>query len=124
MESFAQQIASQLLLIHSTGVVWPNEDEITIEIPVQNLGDTSMTDSQLSADHTRPHPSSSHLNYLESDMIGKRTAIDENSSKLVDPALALEGVAGEERGHGRGGQRRVAAEGLQLVAAAPGRCRH
>ena len=69
-----------------------------------------MTDSQLSADHTRPHSSSSHLNYLESDMIWKRTAIDKDSSKLVDPALALEGIAREQGGHG--GQRRVAAERL------------
>ena len=37
-------------------------------------------------------------------------AIDEDSSKLIDSALALEGVAREQGGHG--GQRRVAAERL------------
>ena len=42
-----------------------------------------MTDSQLSADHTRPHARRGHLHDLESDVIGKRSAIDEDSSQLI-----------------------------------------
>ena len=83
-----------------------------------------MADPQLPADHARPHPRRRHLHDLQPDVVGEGAAVDEDPAQLVDPALALERVAGEERGHGRGGQRRVAAEGLQLVAAAPGRCRH
>ena len=57
-----------------------------------------MTDSQLSADNTRSHSSCCHFYNLESDMIWKRTSIDEHSSKLVDSALTLERVA-REQGH-------------------------
>ena len=57
-----------------------------------------MTDSELAADHTRPHPRRGHLYDLQSDVIGKRSAIDEHSSELVDSPLALEGVTGEQ-GH-------------------------
>ena len=71
-----------------------------------------MTDSELAADHTRPHTRRGHLHYLQSDVIGKRPTIDEHSSELVHPPLALEGVTGEEGRHGRQG--RVAAEGLHL----------
>ena len=87
---------------------------IILLLPIQYLGDTSMTDSQLSANHTRSYSSCSHLNDLQPNMIWKRTAIDEHSSKLVDSALALEGVAREEGRHGRQG--RVGGEGLQLAA--------
>ena len=60
-----------------------------------------MTDSQLSGDHTGPHPRGSHLHNLQSDVVGQRSAIDEDSSELVDSALALEGVTREEGRHGR-----------------------
>ena len=69
-----------------------------------------MTDPQLSADHTGPHARRGHLHYLESDVIWQRPAIDEHAPELVHPALALEGVAGEEgrhRGQGRGAGERL-----------------
>ena len=47
-------------------------------------------------------------------MIRKRPTIDEDSSELVHPALALEGVAGEQRRHR--GQGRGAGERLHLGA--------
>ena len=71
-----------------------------------------MTDPQLSADHTRPHARRGHLHYLQSDVIWKRPTIDEHASQLVHPALALEGVAGEQRRHR--GQGRGAGERLHL----------
>ena len=54
-----------------------------------------MTDPQLSADHTRPHARRGHLDDLQSDVIWKRTAVDEDSSELVDSPLTLERVTRE-----------------------------
>ena len=73
-----------------------------------------MTDPQLSADHTGPHARRGHLHNLQSDVIWKRPAVDEDSSELVHPALALEGVSREQRRHG--GQGRGAGERLHLAA--------
>ena len=50
-------------------------------------------------------------------MIGQRPSVDEDSSELVHPALALEGVAGEQRRHR--GQGRGAGERLHLGALVP-----
>jgi hypothetical protein len=70
-----------------------------------------MADPQLPADHTRPDPRCRHLYDLEPDVVGQRAPVDEDPTQLVDPSLALEGVAGEERGHGRQGRRRAARGG-------------
>ena len=74
-----------------------------------------MTDPQLSADHTGPHARRGHLHYLEADVIRQRPAVDEHAPELVHPALALEGVAGEQRRH-RGQGRARAGERLHLDA--------
>ncbi len=70
-----------------------------------------MADPQLSTDHTRPDPRRRHLYNLEPDMVGQGPPVDEDPAQLVDPTLALEGVAGKERGHGRQGRRRAARGG-------------
>lgn len=57
------------------------------KIPVEYFGDTSVTDSELSRDDARPDTSRSHLDNLESDVIGKRSPIDEDTSQLVYPSL-------------------------------------
>ena len=57
-------------------------------LPVENLADTSMTDSQLSGDDTWSDTRCCHLNDLQSDVVGERSAIDEDSSQLIDSTLA------------------------------------
>ena len=70
-----------------------------------------MADPQLPADDTRPDPRRRHLYDLEPDVVGQGASIDEDPAQLVDPALALEGIAGEEWGHRRQGRRRAARGG-------------
>jgi len=70
-----------------------------------------MADPQLAADHTGPDPRRRHLYDLQPDVVGQGASIDEDPAQLVDPALALEGIAGEEWGHGRQGCRRAARGG-------------
>ena len=48
-----------------------------------------MTDSQLSADVTRPHSLLGKLYNSLSHNIGKRAAIDEETSELVDSSSSL-----------------------------------
>lgn len=47
-----------------------------------------MGDTQLPGDDARTDPVVGHLYYLVSDVVGQRTAVDEDSSELVDPSLA------------------------------------
>ena len=49
-----------------------------------------MTDPQLPADHTGSHPGRSHLDDLESDVVGEGAPIDEHPTQLVHAALPLE----------------------------------
>lgn len=47
-----------------------------------------MRDPQLSGDDAGPDTVVGHLHYLVSDVVGQRAAVNEDPSKLVDPALA------------------------------------
>ena len=49
-----------------------------------------MADPQLPADHTGSHPGRSHLDDLESDVVGEGAPIDEHPAQLVHAALPLE----------------------------------
>ncbi len=70
-----------------------------------------MADPQLAADDTGPHPRRRHLYDLQPDMVGQGASIDEDPTQLINSSLALEGIAGEERGHRRQGCRRSARGG-------------
>lgn len=50
-----------------------------------------MRNSQLSRDHAGPDAMVGHLHYLVSDMIWQGPPVDEDSTKLVHPALAQRG---------------------------------
>lgn len=47
-----------------------------------------MADPELTRDDTRTDASRGHLDDLQSDVVGERSAIDEHSSQLVHPTLA------------------------------------
>ena len=49
-----------------------------------------MTDAKLTRNDARPNSGRGHLDDLESDVIGKRPAVDEDASQLVDAALTFE----------------------------------
>ena len=73
-----------------------DHDEVDDGLPVEDLRDASVADPQLPADHTGSHPGRSHLDDLESDVVGEGAPIDEHPAQLVDPTLALEWVTREE----------------------------
>lgn len=50
-----------------------------------------MGDPELSGDDARPDPVVGHLHDLVSDVVGQRSAVDENPSELVYSALTQRG---------------------------------
>ena len=53
-----------------------------------------MADPKLSADHTRSHSGCSHLDDLETDVVGEGAPVDEHPAQLVHTTLALEHMYG------------------------------
>ena len=47
-----------------------------------------MADPELPGDDTRPDAGRRHLDDLEPDVVGQRSAVDEHSAELVHPTLA------------------------------------
>lgn len=56
-------------------------------IAVEDLGDASVRDAQLTTDDTRTNAVGCHLHDLQSNVIGKRATIDEDATQLIDPSL-------------------------------------
>lgn len=50
-----------------------------------------MGDPELAGDDARPDPVVGHLHDLVADVVGQGSAVDEDSSKLVDSALTQRG---------------------------------
>lgn len=59
-----------------------------------------MGDAQLAGDDTGSDAVVGHLHYLVADVVGQRSPIDEDPTKLIDPALAK--WSGHCRGEGKG----------------------
>ena len=57
-------------------------------IPVKDLADTAVRHPELPGDDAGPDPGRGHLDDLEPDVIGKRSAIDKHATQLVDTTLA------------------------------------
>ncbi len=57
-------------------------------IAAEDFGHTAVRNPQLSGDDARSDPVMGHFYYLVSDVVGQRTAVDEDPSKLVDSSLA------------------------------------
>jgi len=62
---------------------------MTYLVSVEYLGNTSMRDPQVPGDDTGSDPCSCHLDDLETDVVGKWSSIDKDSSQLVHSSLAL-----------------------------------
>lgn len=57
-------------------------------VPAQDFGHAAVGDPQLAGNDAGPDPVVGQLHDLVSDVVRKRPAINEDPSKLVDPALA------------------------------------
>lgn len=66
----------------------PGTDRAGLLVPAEDLGDTTVRNSQLSRDYARSDAVVGHLHYLVSDVIWQGPPVDEHSAKLVHPTLA------------------------------------
>jgi len=60
-------------------------------VSAEDLGDTTVRNSQLSRDHAGSDAVVGHLHYLVSDVIWQGPPVDEHTAKLVHPTLAQGG---------------------------------
>ena len=67
---------------------WPNGPSLLIS--VEDFWDAAVTDAKLTRNDARSNSGRGHFDDLESDVIGKRPAVDEDASQLVDAALTFE----------------------------------
>lgn len=77
----------------------PRSDGPGLLVAAENLGNTAMGDTQLAGDDTGPNAMVGHLHYLVADVVRQGSTIDEDPTKLIDPALAKRG--GHWRKEGR-----------------------
>lgn len=66
-------------------------DRAGLLVSAQDLGHTTVRNSQLSRDYARSDAVVGHLHYLVSDVIWQGPPVDEHTAKLVDPTLAQRG---------------------------------
>lgn len=69
----------------------PGSDGACLLVPAQDFGHAAVGDPELSGDDTRPDAVVGHLHDFMSDVVGQRSAINENSSELVHTALTQRG---------------------------------
>nr|CAI5837389.1 unnamed protein product [Callosobruchus analis] len=62
-------------------------DAPSLLVAIQDLGYASMGYPQLAGYYARSYTSRSHLDYLQSDVIGKRSAVNEDTAQLVHATL-------------------------------------
>lgn len=66
-------------------------DRTRLLVPAQDFGHAAVGDAELSGNDARPDPVVGHLHDLVADVVGQRSAVDEDSSELVDSALTQRG---------------------------------
>ena len=69
----------------------PGPDGPGLLVAAENLGDASVGHTQLAGDDTGPNAMVGHLHYLVADVVRQGSPIDEDPTKLIDPALAQRG---------------------------------
>jgi len=58
-------------------------------VAIQYFGYTAMGNPQLSRYHTWPNPAGGHFHDFQTDVIGQRSSIDEDTAELIDSSLTL-----------------------------------
>lgn len=66
-------------------------DRAGLLVSAEDLGHTTVRNSQLSRDYTGSDAVVGHLHYLVSDVIWQGPPVDEHTAKLVHPTLAQRG---------------------------------
>lgn len=83
----------------------PGPDGAGLLVAAEDLGDAAVGDAQLAGDDAGPDAVVGHLHNLVADVVGQGSPVDEDTTELIDPALAQRsGHCGregrEERGTG------------------------
>lgn len=76
---------SHLRLAASDG---PRSDRTRLLVPAENFGDAAVGHPQLTGDDARPDTVMGHLHYFMSNVVGKRSAVYEDTTELVNPTLS------------------------------------
>lgn len=76
---------SYLWLAASDG---PRPDGSSLLVPAEDFGDAAVGHPQLTGDDARPDTVMGHLHDLMANMVGERSAVDEDTTELVDPTLS------------------------------------
>lgn len=66
----------------------PRTDGARLLVPAQDLRDAAVGHAQLAGDDAGPDAVVGHLHYLVADVVRQGSPVDEDPTKLVDPALA------------------------------------
>lgn len=76
---------SHLWLAASDG---PRPDGAGLLVPAEDFGDATVRHPQLPGDDTRPDTVMSHLHDFMADMVGERSSVYEDTTKLVNSTLS------------------------------------
>lgn len=76
---------SHLWLAASDG---PRPNGARLLVPAKDFGNAAVGHSQLPGDDTRSDAVMSHLHDFMADMVGERSSVYENTTKLVDSTLS------------------------------------
>lgn len=66
----------------------PRSDGACLLVPAEDFGDAAVGHSQLTGDDTRPDAVMGHLHNFMTNVVGKRSAVYEDTSELVDSTLS------------------------------------
>lgn len=72
------------------------QDGTGLVVAGQDLRDTAVRDAQLATDVTGSDSELGHFDDADTDVIWKRTTVDEDSSELVHFAVSMTGIHGTE----------------------------
>ena len=65
----------------------PGSNGTSLLIPAHDFGNAAVRHSELAGDDTRSDAVMGHLHNLVPNMVGKRSTVDENTTKLVHATL-------------------------------------
>lgn len=72
------------------------QDGAGLVVARQDLGDTAVRDTQLATDVTGSDSDLGHFDDADTDVVGKRTAVDEDPAELVHFAVSMTGIHGRD----------------------------
>lgn len=66
----------------------PRPDGAGLLVPTEDFGDAAVRHPELTGDDARANAVMGHFHDFMSDVVGERSAVDEDAAELVDPTLS------------------------------------